>query len=133
MLGQQLEDRTRQAMAAAKVRSVSELARRSHVQRDTLYAWWHGDRIPKPDTLGKVADVLDVPLGTLWDYVEDAAPGDLAAAITALVAELRAWREEDRPRLDQLETTVARLAAGRLSGPGTAEPAAPRARQTRAG
>lgn len=48
-----------------------------------------------------------------------------AAAIDQLVEELRAWRRQDRDRLLDMETTVARLVSGRLSAPGSGEPAAP--------
>lgn len=116
MLGQQLQQKTREAMARAHILSVSQLARESGVQRDTLYAWFRGDRTPKPDTLGKVAEVLDVPVGSLWPYTEQ-TPGDFSAALGVLAAELRAWRIEDRQRIDDLEVLVRQLGATIPGGP----------------
>ena len=79
-------------MPGAEIRSLSELARRSRVQRDTLYAWFRGDQPPKPATLEKVAGALHVRLGDLWDYEATAAPPPLVSPealdeIRAAVAE----------------------------------------------
>ncbi len=48
-----------------------------------------------------------------------------ASVMAELVAELRAWRLEDRQRIADLEATVARLAATSLAGPGSAAPSSP--------
>lgn len=91
--GRQLRRRIDRAMAAADIRSLSELARQSGIQRDTLYAWFRGERPPKPDTLKKVADALDVRVGDLWDYepVGGSTPSGISpetlAEIRAVVAE----------------------------------------------
>jgi transcriptional regulator with XRE-family HTH domain len=92
--GKQFRRRVDRAMAAADIPSLSELARRSGVQRDTLYAWFRGERAPKSDTLKKVADALGVRIGELWDYepvmlpVAPVSPsGADLAAFRAMVAE----------------------------------------------
>ena len=51
--------------------------------------------------------------------VQIAPAGDLATAITALVAELQLWRTEDRGRIAKLEATVEVLAARALDPQGT--------------
>lgn len=84
LAGQQFERAVRRAMAVADVRSVSELARESRVQRDTLYAWFRGERPPKPDTLKRVADRLGVRVGELWNYEP---VDDWLAAVRQAVAE----------------------------------------------
>jgi transcriptional regulator with XRE-family HTH domain len=75
-------------MPAAEIRSLSELARRSRVQRDTLYAWFRGDHPPKADTLEKVAGALHVRLGDLWDY--DSADGPPPVVSPEALDEIRA-------------------------------------------
>lgn len=103
--GYQLERDVRLAMAAANVASLSELARRAKIQRDTLYAWFRGERPPKPDTLQRVADVLDVRLGALWDY------GPAGEPVTDLAGEIRAWRMEARVGRDELVAQVGAIRA----------------------
>jgi transcriptional regulator with XRE-family HTH domain len=76
-------------MAAADIPSLSELARRSGVQRDSMYAWFRGERAPKPDTLKKVADALGVRIGDLWDYEPVAI---VPAPVSPSGAELAAFR-----------------------------------------
>jgi transcriptional regulator with XRE-family HTH domain len=84
-----LEREIRQAMPAADIRSVSELARLARVQRDTLYGWFRGDGDPKPATLEKVAAVLHLRLGDLWDY--EAPEGGPPPVLTPeVLAEIRA-------------------------------------------
>lgn len=75
-------------MPTADIHSVSELARRSRVQRDTLYAWFRGDQPPKPGTLEKVAQALHVRLGDLWDY-EREGDGPPPAISPELLEEIR--------------------------------------------
>jgi transcriptional regulator with XRE-family HTH domain len=101
LAGSQLERRIRAAMGAADIRSLSELARRSRVQRDTLYMWFRGDHPPKPETLAKVANALGVGLADLWDY----APPTEDVTLTSLAAELREWRtQQDARQVAMLET-----------------------------
>lgn len=94
--------------------------------RPNYARWESGAAHPSEDSMAR--------LTAFWQAVPDetaAAPVDpLAKAITALAAELRVWREEDRVRLDRLEAMVDRLAAGALvalDSPGEAMPPALRA------
>ncbi len=115
--GAQLEREIRLAMPAAEVRSIAELARRSGVQRDTLYAWFRGDQPPKPATLEKVAVALHVRLGDLWDYErQPSAPPP--AFSPELLAEIRAAVAEG------VELGVAR-ALSELEGPAPRQPPHP--------
>ena len=101
--GQRLEHQIRVGMAAAGIRGMAELARRSGVGRDTLYAWFRGDQEPKPDTLARIAEVLGVPLPSLWTYTPDAQGNPLqgeavATALfgVALVPALDSYRYVER-------------------------------------
>jgi transcriptional regulator with XRE-family HTH domain len=127
--GKRLQRDIHRAMAAADVPSLAELSRQSRVQRDTLYAWFRGERPPKPDTLSKVAAALGVRIGDLWDYAP--APVSEELTLTDLVGELRQWRIEDRARIADLELAVARLVAARLSEPADEGPGALRAPRSR--
>ena len=67
--------------------------------RRTVYALWqHYRRIG----LAKGMPVEDPPAEWRQTVPLPAPTTDLAGAITALTAELRAWREDDRRRLDTL-------------------------------
>jgi transcriptional regulator with XRE-family HTH domain len=112
MLGTQLKQNVRLAMAEADIPSLSALARQSHVQRDTLYAWFRGDHPPKSSTLEKVAGTLGIRLGDLWDY-ETERPTPTADA--RLLAEIR------EAVADGVETGLARLFA-RQTSPGRMPP-----------
>jgi transcriptional regulator with XRE-family HTH domain len=105
-----------------------EVARRL---REAGYRTWESSagRRPAPETVA----ALERLFGSPAPGAEAQPSGDLAAAITALTVELRAWREEDRERLAELEATVAGLVAGALAGPGTAAGATPPARTRSAG
>lgn len=59
--------------------------------------------------------------------------GGLAAAVNALVGELREWRTEDRARLAELEATVQALVGANLAERETEGAAAQRALQGNAG
>lgn len=90
LLGVQLKREILRAMAGTEIRSIAALARRARIQRDTLYAWFRGERPPKPDTLKKVADALGVRVGDLWDY----EPKEVAGVSGAGLAEIRAMVAE---------------------------------------
>jgi transcriptional regulator with XRE-family HTH domain len=117
--GEQLDRAIRRAMGAADIRSLAELARSSRVQRDTLYAWFRGERPPKPETLGKVAAALGVPLGTLWDYgpVPTTDDDDAAALVRGLAVWLRQWKTEENAQLAEFRLLLDRLAARALDEP----------------
>jgi transcriptional regulator with XRE-family HTH domain len=103
-------------MPGAEIRSLSELARRSRVQRDTLYAWFRGDHPPKADTLEKVAGALHVRLGDLWNYeatgdgpppmlspealaeISDAVAAGVARGVAQVLAELGSPVGQPPPR-----------------------------------
>lgn len=100
-LGRTLERELQIAMAEVGIRSVSELAREAHIQRDTLYKWFRGEQTPTPDKLSKVAGVVNRRVADLWNYDAEepaaiAPPPDMAGlvlAVTQLVAEMREDRE----------------------------------------
>ena len=104
------------AMARAGVPSMVELAARSGVSRNTLYAW--GKTGPKYAELSRVAGVLDVPMaylvdaleGRLWpdpqtrepvtyrEAVEAEVERAVRATIERIVAEARTPTARDRGR-----------------------------------
>jgi transcriptional regulator with XRE-family HTH domain len=85
--GAELERKIRIAMAAARVPSIRELAKRAHILPATLYAWFGGRNPPKAETLQKVATVLGVGVGDLWDY--EPVKG-LPTALNPALVEIRA-------------------------------------------
>jgi transcriptional regulator with XRE-family HTH domain len=92
--GKRLRDYMRTAMSRAEIETVSELARRSEVGRDTLQAWWRGERQPTPLPGGRVAKVLGVTYAELlaaWDgQPADLEPQQLIAAFEWAIAQVRA-------------------------------------------
>ncbi len=93
MIGAQFKREVHKAMAAADVPSISELCRLAPLDRNTLYAWFRGERTPMPDTLKRVADVLHVRSGDLWSYQEaaagrlnDAELGEIRSAVAEGIA-----------------------------------------------
>jgi len=56
--------------AAERRLSLLALARKAHVGRDTLYAWFDGQR-PQPETLQRVAEVLGTSTAQLLGEEED--------------------------------------------------------------
>jgi transcriptional regulator with XRE-family HTH domain len=104
------------AMERAGIRSVVELAERSYVSRNTIYAW--GTSSPHLGELSKVAGVLDVPTaylvdaleGRLWPDPQTREPITYREAVEAeveravrltierIVAEARTPTERDRRR-----------------------------------
>jgi len=65
--GQDLERSIRQAMARQGVPSISELARSSHVRRDTMYGWFRQPvaRV-SPGSIDKLVSVLGSEPGDPW-------------------------------------------------------------------
>lgn len=89
-------------MADAGIKSVSDLARRAHVSRDTFQAWWRG-RPPQRST----AELVARELGVTYADLIAAREGDLGTSghdttispdVLALVQAITALVE----RLDQL-------------------------------
>ena len=83
--GERLRRYLREGMASAGVDTISELARRSGVGRDTLQVWMRGEHAPTPRAGQKVAEAI----GSSYSDM------------------LRAW-EGDRPDVDP-EAVVAAL------------------------
>lgn len=69
--GDRLRDYIDRRMAEQRIPSVSELARRSHVSRDTFQAWWRG-RPPQRGTAELVARELGVTYADLIQAREGA-------------------------------------------------------------
>lgn len=95
---------------------------------DATYRQWESGYRP---VTAEYLRLLEPLLGAMPEEPKPAAndsDGSLAAALTALTAELAHWREERegyRRRIADLEVTVARLAAGALGVPGNADKPAP--------
>lgn len=67
MSGDQLKARIEAALRGHEsVRSMRALARTAHVQPNTLYSWFTDKTTPRTYELGRVAEVLGVPLTDLW-------------------------------------------------------------------
>ncbi len=65
--GAELERAIRKAMAREDVGSVSELARRSHVRRDTMYGWFRKAIVRvSPGSVDKLVSVLGSAPGDPW-------------------------------------------------------------------
>lgn len=60
----QFEGIVKEAMRAGDL-SLSELARRSGIERGRWYAWFRGDHAPTPRSLQRAATVLEVPYEAL--------------------------------------------------------------------
>jgi transcriptional regulator with XRE-family HTH domain len=97
---------------------------------DSEYAQWEsGSRVPRADN--PKLQALYAFYGTRpEERAADSEQTGLAIALSALVKELRTWREEDRKRIAELEVTVDRLVARtpvargrRGKGAPTAQPA----------
>ena len=116
--GQHLEQQIRVGMAAVGIRGMAELARRSGVGRDTLYAWFRGDQEPKPDTLARIAEVLGVPLPSLWTYTPDAQGNPLVNALDrqTAVLETLAQRLTELTEAQSIELRQLSEAIGELLG-----------------
>jgi hypothetical protein len=95
-----------------------------HQAEDSTYRTWESsaDRRPAQETVA----ALERMFGAQAPGTDELATGDLAAAINDLVAELRAWREEDRRELARLGLMVQQLAAGALETAATPGAPAPR-------
>lgn len=92
----------------------------------SVYAEWEsGRRIPSDANLARLREFY----GPTTDLERPESPDALAAAIRGLTDELRAWRAEDRARLDDLEAAVGRLVEERLTAgerAGSPAPSVPR-------
>jgi hypothetical protein len=83
--GAEFERVVRRAMSAAGITTMTDLARETHIPRDTWYYWFRGDRIPRRSTLGTAATILRTPIDELM------APwGEAPATYTVNEDQLRA-------------------------------------------
>jgi uncharacterized protein with von Willebrand factor type A (vWA) domain len=65
--GAELERGIRQAMAREDVPSLMELARRSHIRRDTMYGWFRAARVRvSAGSVEKLASTLGTQPGDPW-------------------------------------------------------------------
>lgn len=65
--GAELERGIRQAMAREDVPTIMELARRSHIRRDTMYGWFRRARVRvSPGSVEKLALTLGTQPGDPW-------------------------------------------------------------------
>lgn len=65
--GRELERGIRQAMARERVASLSDLARRSHVRRDTMYGWFRTPSVRiAGESVEKLVSVLGSQPGDPW-------------------------------------------------------------------
>jgi transcriptional regulator with XRE-family HTH domain len=96
-------------MADRGIPSVSELARRAHVSRDTFQAWWRG-RPPQRSTAEIVARELGVTYADLIAAREGTAPGTSdgpgAVALTQLTAAINRLAAALEGRTDDLGAAV---------------------------
>lgn len=100
----------------------AEMATRGHVHLASYYRGMAGGSKP-PGRAIRRALVDYFGGGPAPEEPGEADP--MAAAISALVGELRLWRTEDRDRIAQLEATVRELVAGDLASRETATVATP--------
>lgn len=113
--------RLRAAMEAAlttQQMSVSGLAREAHVQRGDIYRWWRGESRPSRNSLGRIAEALDVDVAVLRQALGEptigstASDDDLVAALRDHTIAISALVDLLRPLVEQAdEGTAARLRA----------------------
>ena len=86
--GVRIEQAIHAAMGRTRdARNLSALARKAGVQRDTLYAWFTGQR-PEPETQQKVADALGVRVIDLWPADEEEPAPALEPQMASLIVAL---------------------------------------------
>ena len=112
-LSEQAGDRLRAyiegVMADRDIDSVSELARRAHVSRDTFQAWWRG-RPPRRATAELVARELGVTYADLISAREGSMAGTVGDSTQAVPAVLIRALEDQTAALNRLVDWLARLA-----------------------
>lgn len=126
--GNDLERGIRQAMAREDVPSLSELARRSHVRRDTMYGWFRQPVVRvSPGSVEKLMAVLGAEPGDPW--FEAPANDDMAALVRALDGLVEVMRQErsergewERGVLDALRELAEQQAAEPSDDPAPALP-----------
>lgn len=85
-------------MAAQGIKSVAELSRRSGVGRDSVYAWFRGERMPSSDAGPKVARAIGSTYGDMLRAWESRDKGlDEATVIAALEWAIQAVRSGTLP------------------------------------
>lgn len=125
--GARLERVVKEAMARQGIASLSELARRAPIGRDTLYGWFRGSQEPQPEPVARVCAVLGLTpeelLGSGPEASLAASVERLAAAIEALVD---AMRSEPAPAavaaLEQEGRKVVRRVTAQSPSPRTGDP-----------
>ena len=72
--GRGLEAAIKSAIAGtSSIGSVLELSRATGIRPGTMYDWFSGRRVPRTDSLARVAAALDTPLARLMDAYEGRA------------------------------------------------------------
>jgi transcriptional regulator with XRE-family HTH domain len=113
--GRLLEAAIKRALAdSGLVRSVLELSRVTGIRPGTMYDWFSGRRVPRTDSLARVAAALDTPLARLLDAYEGRAPepGPSEATLAAIEQAVERGVEAALRRL---------LEEGALAGPRSGE------------
>lgn len=94
LAGQRLRRYIEINMHRADIATLSEVARRGGIGRDTLQAWMRGERQPTPGPGNRVAKALGVTYAELlaaWDgNPADLEPQQLIAAFEWAIAQVRA-------------------------------------------
>ena len=86
--GQELERGIRQAMAREAVPSLMELARRSHIRRDTMYLWFRKAKVRvSAGSVAKLAETLGTHPGDPWyeEPIERTLDAETRAMLDAAV------------------------------------------------
>jgi transcriptional regulator with XRE-family HTH domain len=113
--GRLLEAAIKRALAgSASIRSVLDLSRVTGIRPGTMYDWFSGRRVPRTDSLARVAAALDSPLSQLLDAYEGRTPEPSVSEQTLATIEQAVERG--------VETALRRLGEqGVILGPPTAE------------
>jgi transcriptional regulator with XRE-family HTH domain len=112
--GQRLRHYLREGMASADIDTLSELARRSGVGRDTLQAWMRGERPPTAVTGAKVAQTIQssyTEMMRVWEGADE--DYDPEAVVAALEWAIRLVRTGQVPLDVQREVEAAKRSASR--------------------
>jgi transcriptional regulator with XRE-family HTH domain len=73
--GRLLEAAIKRALADSdSIRSVLELSKVTGIRPGTIYDWFSGRRVPRTDSLARVAAAVDTPLSRLLDAYEGRTP-----------------------------------------------------------
>ncbi len=97
--GESLKRAVLSAAAAEGIYSLADLARRAHVNKDTMGKWFAEASTPTDETFALVASVIRRPVGYLWDAWEgrQTTSGDAIAEAVAVGVALGLERFLARP------------------------------------